>query len=361
MSHEPTTSNDVPRPKRRVLSFLVGSSIALVVVLGATEVGLRFGHPIAFRAPIDRAKGDEWRVMLHRASATPGLRYELVPGARGTFRQMDVSVNALGMRGPEVDAAKPAGTTRVVAMGDSVTFGWDVRAEDAWPAQLERELRARVEFDRGARAPESSTDRVEVLNCGVSGYGTRDEAIALDRRVDELAPDVVVLAYFWNDPEQIPLAPLQRFFDEPAWWQHSHLLRLVARNLYERDLRRHGGGDFYRYLHAPDGPCWPRELEAFDRLRGVVRSRVPHTLIALFPSYPKDGEWDAYPYRDLHAQVAAALAERGFDVLDLLPAFSASGHPPRELCVDTEHPNPDGHALAARAIADELTRRGWIR
>ena len=59
-------------------------------------------------------------------------RSELEPGARLTYR-----INSLGLRGPETTRSKPAGVFRVLALGDSFTFGAGVRAEHAWPAVLE--------------------------------------------------------------------------------------------------------------------------------------------------------------------------------------------------------------------------------
>lgn len=47
-----------------------------------------------------------------------------------------VDTNSLGLRGPE-----PApGGTRVLAVGDSVTFGWGVADDESWPARLSGEL-----------------------------------------------------------------------------------------------------------------------------------------------------------------------------------------------------------------------------
>ncbi len=323
--------------------------MALIVSLVLAEVFLRSCHPIGFRAPIDRHRGDEWRKLVHRASSIPGLTYELNPGAHGRFLDMDCAINSLGMRGQEVEARKTSETMRIVAIGDSVTFGWNVSAHAAWPMQLESTLTVRMD-----------PRRVQVLDCAVSGYNTHDEAIAFEARAKQLRPDIVVLGYFLNDPELAPMAPLQRYFEHPSWWQQFNLLRLFASALYANDVRRFGGGDYYRYLHAKEGPCWPRELEAIDRMRDVARAQVPHTLVVIFPAFPREGEWSDYPWRDLHAQVAEAWTDRGLDVLDLLTMFERSGSPPRELTVDTEHPNPRGHELAAKAIADELARLGWV-
>lgn len=55
--------------------------------------------------------------------------------------ERSVGVNRHGYRGPAV-AAKPAGSRRVVMLGGSTVFGWDVAVEDTVPALLEAKLRA---------------------------------------------------------------------------------------------------------------------------------------------------------------------------------------------------------------------------
>lgn len=327
-------------------------ALALVGSFAAVEVALRIARPVAFLAPVEHVRRGEARMLLHRPSAIPGLAYELVPSSTVVMGPHTISVDALGLRGPEVDAVAPPGVVRVLAMGDSVTFGWDLDVQDTWPARLDEHLNADADSVTPARR--------QVSNAGVSGYGTRDEVLALDQRITQLAPDVVVLAYFLNDPEQLPLAPLRRYFVEPAWWQHSHVLRLAAQARYDSDVRHYGGGDVYRYLHAPDGPCWPRELEALDQLATLARSRAPRTLVVVFPAYPASDTWSAYPWADVHARVADACRTRGLAVLDLLPAFASSGLSPRTVSIDTEHPGPLGNDVAARAIAAELERRGWL-
>src|SRR5262249_22831040 len=50
-------------------------------------------------------------------------------------------VNSLGLRGPEIVFEKPAGTTRLVALGGSFVFGWGVVDADTWTTRLEHKLR----------------------------------------------------------------------------------------------------------------------------------------------------------------------------------------------------------------------------
>ena len=72
-----------------------------------------------------------------------------------------------------------------------------------------------------------------------------------------------------------------------------------------------------------------------------------------------------FPYRDqiegqaparVQRQLQALGKERGFEVIDLLPAFKAAGHPD-SLFLDAWHPTPAGHAIAARTIEEQLQLR----
>jgi lysophospholipase L1-like esterase len=83
---------------------------------------------------------------------------------------------------------KPAGTLRVLALGDSHTQGYEVRQEATFSAVLERYLAA-----HGVKA--------EVLNAGVSGYSTAEALAFLENEGYKYQPDVVVLGFYANDLE----------------------------------------------------------------------------------------------------------------------------------------------------------------
>ena len=97
--------------------------------------------------------------------------------------------NSKGMRDArEFPYAKPAGTLRVLALGDSHTQGYEVRQEATFAAVLERYLNA-----HGTKS--------EVLNAGVSGFSTAEAAAYLENEGYKFQPDVVVLGFFANDYE----------------------------------------------------------------------------------------------------------------------------------------------------------------
>lgn len=98
-------------------------------------------------------------------------------------------INARGFRDArEIDYQKPAGILRILVLGDSNTEGFEVRQDQTYAAILERYL-AR----RGVQA--------EVMNTGVSGFGTAEELIFLEQEGLKYHPDVVVLGFFANDFE----------------------------------------------------------------------------------------------------------------------------------------------------------------
>ena len=81
--------------------------------------------------------------------------------------------------------ANSAGAITIVAMGDSLTEGTGVDLEDAYPAQLERKLRAEG-YD------------VSVINAGVGGE-TSSGARSRVQWVLTLQPDIVILETGAND------------------------------------------------------------------------------------------------------------------------------------------------------------------
>jgi hypothetical protein len=111
----------------------------------------------------------------------------LRPGAEGWARTEGgsfVRINSDGMRDSEHTIAKPPGTIRIAVLGDSFAEAMHVPQEQTFWSVLGRELSA------------CAQRRYEVLNFGVSGYGTAQELLMLRSRVWKYSPDIVLLAFF---------------------------------------------------------------------------------------------------------------------------------------------------------------------
>ena len=104
---------------RQLLFSLIPLSLALVAAVTAEGV-LRLALPDlkrAYAAPLDPEKG-----------------YGITLGHR-------FSLNSLGLREAEFPIEPPRGQTRVLCLGDSVTFGYGLPYESTWPKILENLLR----------------------------------------------------------------------------------------------------------------------------------------------------------------------------------------------------------------------------
>lgn len=335
----PPAAKKTPVWPLRLAVFVVTLLLACVIA----EIGLRLFRPVEHLAPIPGTNSE----LVHRRAEIEGLSYDLVPNAHGVYAGKVVEINSLGMRGPEVSRTKPPGTFRVAAIGDSLTFGYAVLGEEAWPAALERAL--------NEDPSKLGAQKVEVLNLGVSGYNSRDEAIVLEQKALALDPDVIVVGYFLNDPQIVPLQPLHRYFRTPELWEHSHLLRWIDEWWMMRGKAKFGG-DGYRYQHDPSAAPWRSVLDAFDSMQRAGASKSVPVILATLPAFAPFPDWAAYRWKDLHEQVLTAARERGLDAFDLVPAFLATGQRPKDQAVDSEHPNAIGHEVIARALAAEIRR-----
>jgi len=95
-------------------------------------------------------------------------------------------INSQGFHDREHSLSKPPGTIRIAVLGDSYAEALHVPMESAFWAEAERKLQS---------CSGLSGRKVEVLNFGVSGYGTAQELITLRSRVWAYSPDIVLLAF----------------------------------------------------------------------------------------------------------------------------------------------------------------------
>lgn len=169
MQRQPT------RAKKLLAKFLL---VLVGILIGAViaEVALRvagYSYPEFYRR--DEALG-----------------FSLLPGAEGWYRKEGnayVRINSDGLRDVEHALAKPAGTFRIALLGDSYCEALQVSQEDAFWQVMAGKL------DECHAFP----GKVEVINFGVSGYGTTQELLTLRERVWKYAPDLVVLAVTTNN------------------------------------------------------------------------------------------------------------------------------------------------------------------
>src|SRR2546428_2349178 len=119
--------------------------------------------------------------------------FALRPNMAGWYRKEGeayVRINSDGLRDSEHSKAKPPDTVRIAVLGDSYPEAFPVAMEDAFWAVMEKNLQQCGAF---------GGNKIEVINFGVSGYGTAQELITLREHVWEYSPDIVMLAVTTNN------------------------------------------------------------------------------------------------------------------------------------------------------------------
>lgn len=168
---------------RRLVPIAAGLAALLVF-----EVGLRVT--------------DDWRdqaagqVHIH----DPERGWVTRPGFSGWVEgenRVWVQTNSDGMRDREHSIAKPAGAVRIAVLGDSYMEALNVPLEKTFTTFLEQ----RVSGCRPAslRPSGAAARQAEVLNFGVSGYGTTQELLTYRSQVIKYRPDIVVLAVYTSN------------------------------------------------------------------------------------------------------------------------------------------------------------------
>jgi GDSL-like Lipase/Acylhydrolase family len=300
--------------------------------------------------------------------------------------------NSFGLRSPEVAVPKPAGTYRILLLGDSFTFGF--RADNAVVFAVKLEQRLRTE----------GFPSVEVVNAGVLSYCPLLEYLQYRHQLHVLEPDLVVLNFDMSDVQDhleysrslvsssdgVPL-----YVTEPSLRQAPSPVpgllsfQWVAR--YATAARRRTESavegvpftrDQDRYLWALDnGPEMDREVQSTLAPIVNLADLLEHNRIPLvLATYPQPWQVSADatplpPIRDQYGigqnkvhqndrpfrKLEAFADKHGLAFVNATAAFRQ--HPaPASLFLSSDfHFTGRGHALYAEVLANYVVRHASLR
>ncbi len=268
----------------------------------------------------------------------PELFWRLKPELRalrvaGRIREHPISFSVTthaGLRSAPVPLGKRR--PRILAMGDSTTFGVGVEDGETWPSRLEELLRR-----EGAPA--------EVVNAGVPGYTAFQGKVFLERRGLRMRPDVVVACFGFNDADEgmpssdpdVARALVLRRWEAPLLL-HSRFYFGIKRALGAWQTPRVSGKEARL---SPD-----RFYETLGEIKALC-DRAGARLVLLV--WPYEGQVAARDPSLVEHQITAALFSRneGVPLVSLVEAFIRDGRP---LFLDHIHANSDGCRVAAEAL-----------
>lgn len=261
---------------------------------------------------------------------------------------LDHKLNSVGWRDVEHSISKPAGTFRILGLGDSYLYGQGVKADDRCLDLLPSKLKSTW--------PET---KFETINSGQPSYNTGQELQSLQRCGWRYSPDLVILHFVPNDiePNIYTDKPKVEFFTEYSsgflgtdWLsQHSELWALARRKIWGQIKGR-------AYIQQSIG-SFETQPEKWDQCRGAIegirnecRDHDVKLLVVIFPFFIQlNGK---YPFQVIHDRVNQLCAEEKIPCLDLRDKFPGYSGPELWVHPVDQHPNEIAHALAATAIAE---------
>jgi lysophospholipase L1-like esterase len=300
----------------------------------------------------------------HKISANQLMGYELVPGSVSFEDNAWYRNNQDGIRDRDFSRTKSSGAFRIAAVGDSGTFGLGLELKDTWPKQLETEL-------------QKTRSQIEVINFGVMGYNTTQEAERIQEKVLGYSPDLIIIGYCLND---IGVLSRERTVLSSYKGYHSFLTTgfglldgllphfktylLIKNRLflkktnadtrpqYSKDglkvLKKGYSGFLLDAYQQPEN--WNDLTTAFAKIRRLTQPQIP----VLFVIYPELNDLSRYLFTEIHDMVKKLCLQNGFLVLDPLADFLSYKSQDVRISEANPHPNALGNKIYAQAISRYL-------
>lgn len=171
------------RSKGKRILFIILTWVAVLILM---EAGIRMARPEVGRAVYS---GYPKGLVVQDDDLGHGYKPEFKGYfAQPRYKDIPISINSFGFRDEEW-AAKPApGVTRVMVMGDSITFGSPLRVEDRFTEIAQKSL-----TEKGVTT--------EFMNCGVNGYNVEQYDRLVRKEGQNLKPTLVLVGLCLNDAD----------------------------------------------------------------------------------------------------------------------------------------------------------------
>lgn len=167
------------------------------------------GDPDAFVLHHERQLQEQKRTRGNIMPDPRGVNPHVLRPGPGKYMESTWLVNSRGFRGPEISAEK-GGRYRIVALGESTTFGATLLAQDRpWPEVLQERIASELDCAKS----------VEVINAGIPGWSLANNLARLDADILPLEPDLILSYHGYNGfgyrVAQIPSARVRKISEVP--------------------------------------------------------------------------------------------------------------------------------------------------
>jgi hypothetical protein len=352
------------RRRRAKKIGIVISLVTLVMILGGLELTGYLWEKKMAQGPLGWSLVASRRLDFSSEGSERFPYHVFRPNIEYEWEGISVDINSHGFRTGEYQTDKEEGTVRILNIGDSVAFGWEVPYTKTYGVLLEETLEAK-----------NNDFEYEVITAAIPGWSLSLERNFLMHRGLKLDPDIVILEIsLVNDIRDVekPYSEERNLF---GWLRDQTYLWPFLTTQLRFFLSDIQGPEAFAALNPPDyaDAYFPLEVEnsVYDQKWQYVLDMIKacddrgiQFILLLFPTafQVNDSKHPDVPQR------AFQLRAEGFnlDIVDLLPVYKeACSHMEEINCEGYEndifadvwmHPNEQGHKLAAEALIEVIDR-----
>jgi|TARA_B100001971_G_C18200982_1_gene544556 lysophospholipase L1-like esterase len=309
--------------------------LCIVIILFSGEVLMR---GISFVKPIYSVEMTKYATRLQICPPEPDVPHAHKPNVTAKLMGVEIALNGLGHRGPDLVNPKPENEKRLFVLGSSITLGWGVPYKHIFTTVVE---------DRLNRDDKGKGTHYRVINAGIANYNTPYELALYKRQGPDVRPDFVLLNYFINDAEIIPMGK------DSLILRHSLFIAFIYQKLksFSSNIKGRSLSKYYTELHEDGQPGWEQTKLAMKELSDLCQENGIPLLVMLTPNTHNLSKDELYP--KLYEKILVKFEEMGVPVINTYPQFiSQFGDDQSKVWVapDDPHPNTKGHKIMADAF-----------
>jgi len=358
--------------ERKIQFIIVTTIISILIVFGLLEVLIRATIPksdiyeltgrITVKNPIS-----DW------ALTDAFCAYRAKPG-----KSKGITVNSNGfIATPEISVDKPAGTIRIVFIGESSTSGYAgyLKDSETWPWQMVEMLRKKT------------SQKIDFINAALVGYTSFESIGRLWSRVRQFKPDIVICNHGWNEmyyftekAENIenwrtlksgnwsvtemdnPIAIYYPHWIDPGirWSQLLTYFRLKVSKHKEGEISSNSNNMVLKPDFNHKGiPIWRDNLKMLKAVCGIMGAKlfVCRQATMVVPNLsPEEQKKCRYEYHGFNNEAHLRAFQEIYKVIDeempadeIIDVTSLSGR--RDLFFDHIHPTANGCKEVAKIVS----------
>jgi lysophospholipase L1-like esterase len=330
---------------KRISAICIVLTLSTILSLFLIELAIRAFYQFKFSP---RGEANLPASKTYRLSQNEHLLYELLPGSEVKIQGKEFVTNAFGFRDKKYRIRK-ANKTRIIFVGDSITYGWGVALEETYHKQIERLL-----YDKG--------HDVDVMGMGIPGYNTIQEYYLIKETVLDFKPDILILQIAPNDfertvsikayheGEKLTLIPYHDY-SIPFVVKKTKFTYFLMRNSH---LFKLTNLRLSWLINKRDSDYIPRDVfllgeeDSFRHIEEIKKLLDREDIRFAAVIFPFQLRGDVDSFASLHERIHQELEKMQVPYIDLFDELNNKHI--GNIWIERLHPNEHGHRIASLAL-----------